>query len=134
MRSSSIRKILLFANEHDWQQQIEVELKKTGITVSAINPGRSWNAVLQKSNHMVLLNPPYEVFFPSDAAKWNRSNDHMIFIYTDDERWKQKTDGKYVFYLPTNTHPLELARMLVEKLNLPAVSNKTSYAFSFFQF
>jgi len=134
MRSGSARKVLLVSNGNEWQQQIETELRLAGIPLQTVSPGRSWTSVLQKSNSLVLIDPPYEDFSSQGDVRWKFSKDRAIFIYTKDERWKQKTDGRSVFFLPTNTHPLELARLLVEKLNLPAVSNKPSYAFSFFQF
>jgi len=134
MRSGSARKVLLVSNGNEWQQQIETELRLAGIPLQAVSPGRSWASVLQKSNSLVLIDPPYEDFLSQGDVRWKFSTDRAIFIYTNDDRWKQKVDGRSVFYLPANTHPLELARLLVEKLNLPAVSNKPAYAFSFFQF
>jgi hypothetical protein len=134
MRSGSARKVFLVSNGNEWQQQIETELRLAGIPLQAVSPGRSWTSVLQKSNSLVLIDPPYEEFSSQGDVRWKFSTDRAIFIYTNDDRWKQKADGRSVFFLPTNTHPLELARLLVEKLNLPAVSNKPAYAFSFFQF
>ncbi len=132
--SGSARKVLLVSGDNDRLQQIETELKFSGISVQAVSPGSSWGSIMQKSNHMVLINPPYEEFLHHADSKWKEKSNRTIFIYTNDERWKQKSDSRFVFYIPANTHPLELARLLVEKLNLPAVSNKPAYAFSFFQF
>jgi hypothetical protein len=134
IRSGSARKVLLVSCENEWRHQIETELKFSGIPVQTVSPGRSWSTILQKSNHLILIDPPYEEFFTLADAICKEQANRTIFIYTSDERWKQKSDSRSVFYLPSNTHPLELARLLVEKLNLPAVSNKPVYAFSFFQF
>ena len=134
MRSGAARKVLLVSVKEGLQKQIDSELRVSGIPVQLVKPGKSWSAVLQKSNNLVLIDPPYDEVMNHNIAKWNPHNDRFVFIFTDDERWKQKADSRSVFFLPTNTHSLELARLLVEKLNLPAVSNKPAYAFSFFQF
>jgi hypothetical protein len=134
MRSGAARKVLLVSANEGLQKQIDSELRVSGIPVQSVKPGKSWSAVLQKSNTLVLIDPPYDEVMNHSIAKWNPYADRFVFIFTNDERWKQKSDSRSVFYLPSNTHPLELARLLVEKLNLPAVSNKPVYAFSFFQF
>jgi hypothetical protein len=134
MRSGSVRKVMLFSQNEELKLQFLNELYSAGIPVESTSPSRSWNAVVQKSNNLILLNPPYEELVISDTSKLNQRAERYMFIVTDDERWKQQADARTVFYLPVNTHPLELARLLVEKLNLPAVSNKPAYAFSFFQF
>jgi hypothetical protein len=134
MRSGSVRKVLLVSQNEELKLQFLNELYSAGIPIESTSPSRSWNAVVQKSNNLILLNPPYEELVTTSTSKLNQHAERYMFIISDDERWKQHADSRTVFFLPLNTHPLELARLLVEKLNLPAVSNKPAYAFSFFQF
>jgi hypothetical protein len=134
MLTGSARKVLLVSDNEELQQKIDSELKQSGIPVHSLDSGKSLSVVLQKSNNIILIDPSYDEVMNDTNTKWNPHTDRFLFIFTDDERWKQKADGRSVFFLPTNTHPMELARLLVEKLNLPSVSNKPAYAFSFFQF
>lgn len=114
------------------------ELNEAGIPVSI--PAYSRNKpVLSVKNQdiFLLIQPDYDQYLTKgfDQLKHLLSNEAKhLFILSNDQRWKEIKPNNSCFYLPEHTHPLELARLLVEKLNLPLVSNKTHYAFSIFSF
>ena len=134
MRSGSGRKVLLVSQQEELKIRFLQELLEAGIPAEAQTSFKSWESALQKQNCLVLLDPPFEEFSASSLAMLKSGADRSVFIFTDDIRWKQHTSNRSVYFLPASIHPLELARLLVEKLNLPAVSNKPAYAFPFFQF
>ena len=107
------------------------ELKSVGIPVVAGS-----ESVLTKtfSNEpaFLLIRPDFD-----QVHRYKKFLDHpdkQIFLVTDDQRWNSITVKASFYFIPESTHPLELARLLVEKLNLPVSANKQSYAFSFFSF
>jgi len=134
IRSGSGRKVLLISKQEELKIRFLQELLKAGIPVGALSSFKSWDSALQKQNSLVLLDPPFEEFTASSLSMLKAGGDRSIFIFTDDIRWKHHANNLSVYFLPASIHPLELARLLVEKLNLPAVSNKPVYAFAFFQF
>ncbi|MBU6158745.1 MAG: hypothetical protein KGP35_06905 [Bacteroidetes bacterium] len=89
---------------------------------------------MQEDMPVLLLEPEYNEVFQKSVTKLLKEKEEPIFILSSDLRWKEQTQKDICYYLPADTHPLELARLLVEKLNLPSDSNKPAYAFSFFQF
>jgi hypothetical protein len=134
MRTGSGRNVLLVSNQEELKIRFLQELLEAGIPVEAQASFKSWDYALQKQNCLVLLNPSFDEFTASSLTMLKARSDRSVFIFTDDIRWKEHTNNRSVYFLSTHTHPLELARLLVEKLNLPAVSNKPAYAFAFFQF
>jgi hypothetical protein len=112
------------------------ELKEAGVPV---NPVKIFKPTVNYLSEQVLLliQPDFDKLQSPSFEHVNqmlKSKDNILFIVSDDERWKAAIAGKNSFLLPKHTHPLELARLMVEKLNLPLVSNKTQYAFSIFSF
>ena len=89
---------------------------------------------MQDDMPVLLLEPEYNEAFLKSFTKLLKEKEEPVFILSSDLRWKEQAQKDICYYLPADTHPLELARLLVEKLNLPSVSNKPAYAFSFFQF
>jgi hypothetical protein len=110
------------------------ELSTSGILFSIISHEKGLRQVLEKERILLLIEPVYDPAFSNEWSKILSDKDEPVFILSSDLRWKELAPKNICFYLPADTHPMELARLLVEKLNLPTVSNKTSYAFSFFQF
>jgi len=131
--NNAAKKILLVSYEPVLTQQFTDALASSGVFVELVHSGVNLASLLKKEQCSILINPSFREFNEhTDLLK--RKTDRCLFILSSDERWKTIANGQQIYYLQADTHPLELARLLVEKLNLPAVSNKTSYAFSFFQF
>ena len=110
------------------------EMRAVGIPFSICKNEKGLLSKMQKDMPLLLLEPTYGEPYTKEFSKMLADKDEPVFILSSDLRWKELAQKEICYYLPADTHPLELARLLVEKLNLPAVSNKPSYAFSFFQF
>ena len=110
------------------------EMRAIGVPFSLCKNEKSLLGKLQKDVPLLLLEPTYGEPYTNDFGRLLQQKEEPVFILSADLRWKELSKKNICYYLPADTHPLELARLLVEKLNLPAVSNKPSYAFSFFQF
>lgn len=111
------------------------ELKEAGIAVSLLqqnNPA----LLLKKTAILLLIKPDFEQVqnFTLKKNKFLSGEAEHFFIISNDERWRNINTGKNFFCLPEHTHPMEVARFMVEKLNFPILSNKTHYAFSLFSF
>ena len=110
------------------------EMRVVGIPFSVCSNEKGLLLKMQKDMPLLLLEPAYGEAYTKEFSKMLADKDEPVFILSSDLRWKDLAQKDICYYLPADTHPLELARLLVEKLNLPAVPNKSSYAFSFFQF
>jgi hypothetical protein len=110
------------------------EMRAVGIPFSICKSEKGLMNQMQKDMPLLLLEPAYGEPYTKEFAQMINKLDEAVFILSSDLRWKELSKKQNCYYLPADTHPLELARLLVEKLNLPTVSNKPSYAFSFFQF
>ena len=110
------------------------ELRTVGIPFAVCKTEKGLLQTMRKDMPLLLLEPTYGEPYTKDFAQMLKEKEEPVFILSSDIRWKEFNTKLNCQYLPANTHPLELARLLVEKLNLTAVSNKTSYAFSFFHF
>jgi len=89
------------------------------------------------SQSILLVNDlPFEWF--ADNAnrflfeKWTLLAKH-VYVLSSDENWSTVGRMMNCTILPATTHPLELARLLVEKHMIVPVNKSTSYAFPFFQ-
>ena len=110
-----------------WQN----ELKTAGIPVVAGSESVHTGS-FATDKALLLIQPNY-----NQAATYNRFFNHagkQIFLITDDARWRNFVSKETVHFIPESTHPMELARLMVEKLNLPVIANKQSDAFAFFSF
>jgi hypothetical protein len=130
---SSLRLQVLCTNPGEVNVFLD-ELSRSGILFSAQRFEKELRQVLEKEMPLLLIEPVYDPAYSKAWSKILSDKELPVFILSSDLRWKALTSQDICFYLPIDTHPMELARLLVEKLNLPTVSNKTSYAFSFFQF
>jgi hypothetical protein len=110
------------------------EMRVVGIPFAVCSNEKGLLLKMQKDMPLLLLEPAYGEAYTKEFSKMLADKDEPVFILSSDLRWKDLAQKDICYYLPADTHPLELARLLVEKLNLPAVSNKPAYAFSFFQF
>ncbi|HMO33773.1 MAG TPA: hypothetical protein PKE63_11895 [Lacibacter sp.] len=111
-----------------WQQ--EIQSSQVPLQVEA-------HASLHPSNRSCsawLVVEPDQECLKQIAALQERDTDLIFIILGKEFQTSKLTTGAEVCFLPAHTHPLELARLLVEKLNLPAVSKKTAYAATFFNF
>ncbi len=132
----TIRRVRIVATNESSEQDFIRELKDTGISLLVSTSQESVPSFLQEDQPVILLFPDYEAF----ASKATRffsileERDAPVFICSGDERWKQHLPDQSGFYLSANTHPLELARLLVEKLNLHPVNKRPAHAFSLFNF
>ncbi len=130
------QRVRIVATNESTEQDFIRELKDAGISLLVSTSQESVPSFVQEDHPLVLLFPDYEVF----ASKTSRffllleERNAPFFICSDDERWKQHLPDQTGYYLSANTHPLELARFLVEKLNLHPVNKQPAYAFSFFNF
>ncbi len=106
-------------------------LKDAGLPVVQAAKSMSedqWN----RGSAVLLLHPDFDVM--AQDSRLVRSSLKQVFILTGDQRWNELKKYPQIHFLPEHTHPLELARLMVEKLNLPVTVNKPTYAFSFFSF
>lgn len=106
-------------------------LKDAGIPVVQVTKSMTedrWN----RGPAVLLLHPDYDTM--AQDPRFIQSSLKPVFILTGDERWIEQKKFKKIHFLSQHTHPLELARLMVEKLNLPVTLNKPTYAFSFFSF
>lgn len=120
-------KILCF--DHAIKDVWERSMQECNIAVQFIKADQT--NISFKNNPMLLINPEFNLFAAITEVAANNGKS-KLFILSMDERWKEATNKINSFYVPLQTHPMEVARFLVEKLNLPTYSNNQSYAFSFF--
>ena len=130
---STMRLQVLSYHLHTGQTFLE-QMQLAGIPFSVCKSEKALIQEMQKDMPLLMLEPAYGEAYTKEFELLLNDKDSPVFILSSDPRWKEVGQKNICYYLPADTHPLELSRLLVEKLNLPAVSNKPSYAFSFFQF
>ena len=130
---TTLRLQVLSYHQHTGAAFLE-ELHTVGIPFTICKTEKGLLQTMKKDMPLLLLEPAYGEPYTKDFAQMMKEKEEPVFILSSDIQWKEFNAEANCQYLPAYTHPLELARLLVEKLNLPAVSNKPSYAFSFFQF
>ncbi len=106
-------------------------LKEVGIPVIPVCRSIEFGE-LAINKAILLIQPDFEQ--RNDYSLFLNKWDKPVFLLTDDVRWQKLETNVLLHFVPEATHPLELARLLVEKLNLPLLANKQTYAFSFFSF
>lgn len=113
------------------------ELKEVGLPfVQVSNRQNKFSSIRERA--LVLLHPDFDQFSSTEFKQikevLQNGDTEIIVIVSSDSRWKKSLSAEQSIYMPDNTHPLEVARSLVEKLNLSIYLNKPQYALSFFSF
>ncbi|MFY7880424.1 MAG: hypothetical protein ACOVP6_10160 [Lacibacter sp.] len=107
------------------------ELKSSGIPVSIKKRKFSnWYNRLDKA--ILFIDPEIEEV--NMAKNLSLSYSKKVFILSDNPQWANNCHDKPIYVLPRKTHPLEMARFLVEKLSLSLESSQATYAYSIFTF
>lgn len=119
--------------ENFWQS----ELKEVGLPfVQVSNRLNKLSAIRERA--LILLHPDFDQFSSNEFKQikdvLQNGDTEFVVIVSSDSRWKKTLPAEQSIYMPDNTHPLEVARSLVEKLNLTIYLNKPQYALSFFSF
>lgn len=127
----SVFKVVLPGEIIGFTGVLATELKSAGIPLHCTRKQPDYPSLFKLNQPLLLVDP---VFQEQLAHSFPINSDQPVFIMTDDERWQTSFSGENVYLLPLHTHPLEVARLLVEKLNLNLNLNKKQYAFSFFNF
>lgn len=130
------RKILLFCNSETEITFWKNEISQAGFGIE--------NCDLNKKRYRRLCNQVCLFIAPSFDLLNNRNirglmkylseESGYLFIISSDERWRKQDILSNCTILPYTTHPLEFARILVEKKQLLPQNNPSSYAFSLFNF
>lgn len=106
--------LLVFTEPVD--QSWLLQLREAGLQV-ALEPVNGHAPRFGRRQTLLYLNPGFEQFEQQDTAlsRLLAAGYKRQFLLTDDPRWKQRYPNGNPRVLPQHTHPLELARLLVEQ-------------------